>query len=595
MIAELTNHLWQSTLFAAAAGLITVALRRNQARIRYRVWMAASLKFFVPFAVLVAAGGHLSWHTAPIPVVTQPGFAHDVEEAAQPFVAPMAVAPAAKGTAADPILIIGIVWGGGIIAVLCHWMLRWSRMRSILRSSAPLDLSFPVPVRTCSALTEPGIYGVFRPVLLIPEGITAYLIPEQLQAILAHESSHIRRRDNLTSFLHMLVEAVFWFHPLVWWIGSRLVEERERACDEEVLQRGIEPLLYAESILNTCKLYVESPLACVSGATGADLKRRIEAIMARPFAFRLNFAKKAVLGVSMTAALIVPLTVGILNTNAIRAQLPAAAIKFEVASVKVNTSNDPPTSNFPLGPGDVYVRNGGYFSATAYPLSLYIAFAYKSIGNQGQYVEPQLPDWAKTERFDIQARTAGDPTKDQMRAMMQSLLAERFKLAVHYEDREVPVFAFMMVKNGKTGPQLHPHVQDFDCPTEQPSSSAPGVVNGAPAFCNGIYPLPPSVPGRFRFGGRNVTLGFIADTFSAGTQLGRPMIDQTGLSGRFDFTLEWVQDRRKPGQPGADVPADVSGPSFEEALREQLGIKLQPSKGPFRVMVIEHLERPTAN
>ena len=91
----------------------------------------------------------------------------------------------------------------------------------------------------------------------------------------------------------MFVETLFWFHPLVWWIGKRMVEERERACDEGVLSLGSEPRIYAEAILNVCKLYVESPLVCVSGVTGANLKRRIEAIMTNRTGQKLNRAKKA--------------------------------------------------------------------------------------------------------------------------------------------------------------------------------------------------------------------------------------------------------------------------------------------------------------
>ena len=272
---------------------------------------------------------------------------------------------------------------------------------------------------------------------------------------------------------------------------------------------------------------------------------------------------------------------------------PAVAPKFEVASVKPNRSNEPPTSNFPLGPGDVYIRNGGLFNATGFPLVNYILFAYKVIGNQAQYLMPQLPDWAKTDRFDIQARAAGDPGKDQMRLMMQSLLADRFQLAIRYESREVPVFAFTLAKAGETGPQLRPHAADSSCPTEQPSLATPAVVKGTPAFCNGIYPLAPSAPGRFRFGGRNVTIGFIADTFSAGTNLGRPMIDGTGLPGAFDFTLEWSPDPSDPAQAGA--PPDPTGPSFEQALRDQLGIKLQSRKSPMSVPVVDRIARPSAN
>jgi len=118
---------------------------------------------------------------------------------------------------------------------------------------------------------------------------------------------------------------------------------------------------------------------------------------------------------------------------------------FDVASVKPNESDDSPTSNFPLGPGDVYIPNGGFFSATGQPLNIYLKFAYKITGSQWQSLEPQLPPWTGSERFDIQARAEGNPTKDQMRLMMRSLLAERFKLAIHTEQRQAPVYGRFLV------------------------------------------------------------------------------------------------------------------------------------------------------
>ena len=91
----------------------------------------------------------------------------------------------------------------------------------------------------------------------------------------------------------MIVEAMFWFHPLVWWIGVRLLEERERACDEKVLRPGNEPRDYAEGILNVCKLYVESPLVCMSGVTGSDLRKRIQAILTGPPRGRSHLDEKS--------------------------------------------------------------------------------------------------------------------------------------------------------------------------------------------------------------------------------------------------------------------------------------------------------------
>ena len=135
---------------------------------------------------------------------------------------------------------------------------------------------------------EPGIFGVFRPRLIWPRRLSERLEDEHMEAIVAHELVHVRRRDNLTAMLHMAVEAMFWFHPMVWWIGKRRVEERELGCDEEVVTRSGEARVYAEAILNVCKLYVESPLECVSGITGADLKKRIEEIMSGRIAVRLS-------------------------------------------------------------------------------------------------------------------------------------------------------------------------------------------------------------------------------------------------------------------------------------------------------------------
>src|SRR5215469_11836893 len=137
----------------------------------------------------------------------------------------------------------------------------------------------------------------------VPEGILDRLTAAQLKGVIADELCHVQHRDNLMAAIHMFVETIFWFHPLVWWIGKRMVEERERACDEEVLRLGSEPRIYAEGILTVCKLYVESPLACVAGVTGASLKRRIRMIMANRAVYGLNRPKKLLLASAGTLAL----------------------------------------------------------------------------------------------------------------------------------------------------------------------------------------------------------------------------------------------------------------------------------------------------
>jgi beta-lactamase regulating signal transducer with metallopeptidase domain len=315
MIGVLTNHLWQSTLFAVVAGLLAATLRKNRAQVRYWLWLTASLKFFVPFALLMSLGNHV-----PKTIAAPAAVSFAMEQITQPFseIAPLTL-PTPSRRDWKPAAIFA-VWVCGFLCVALTRFRGWLRIRSAVRASVAIKIPATVEIRSSPGLLEPGVVGVLRPILLLPAGIAERLTPPQLEAVLAHELCHVRRRDNLFASMHMIVEAVFWFHPLIWWIGARLVEERERACDEAVLSLGSEPLVYAEGILKVCKLYVESPLACVSGVTGSDIKKRIEAIMTNRTVFRLNFGKKLALAVAGTAALGLPIIVGIMHAPRLQAQ-----------------------------------------------------------------------------------------------------------------------------------------------------------------------------------------------------------------------------------------------------------------------------------
>ena len=346
MIEPIANHLLQSTVFAAVAGILTIFLRHNQARTRYWLWLAASLKFLVPFWLFVDIGHRLSWSSAPAAV--QPGLAVVMDRISQPFAAtefhvaaPLASVPDAPSII--PSLLLA-VWTCGFVAVLILWCVRWWRVAAIVRAARPLREGFalislrrleqiagvarPIELRSSASRMEPGVFGIFRQVLLLPENIATHLDETQLDAIFAHELCHVRRRDNLAAAVHMLVEAIFWFHPLVWWIGSRLIEERERACDEEVVRLGSDPEIYAETILKICKVYLESPLACAAGISGADLRKRIESIMENPFLKSLSLGKKLVLGAIGVLALVTPITIGILSAPAGNAQAQAPVAVF---------------------------------------------------------------------------------------------------------------------------------------------------------------------------------------------------------------------------------------------------------------------------
>jgi len=208
------------------------------------------------------------------------------------------------------------IWALGFAGVAGVWVSRALAVRSLLRKSAPCTAALPrvaangLDVRTSHGLLEPALVGIARPVLLLPRGITEHFSRAQLEAVIEHELAHRRRRDNLTAAVHMLVETVFWFHPLVWWIGARLVEERERACDEAVVRAGHDGRTYAEGILNVCERYVASTLKCAAGISGADLKRRVLEIARSRVMRELSMQKKVLLGTFTLSALVAPIIFG---------------------------------------------------------------------------------------------------------------------------------------------------------------------------------------------------------------------------------------------------------------------------------------------
>jgi uncharacterized protein (TIGR03435 family) len=272
---------------------------------------------------------------------------------------------------------------------------------------------------------------------------------------------------------------------------------------------------------------------------------------------------------------------------------------FETATIKPSKpGSHGAESNFPIGPYDWYNPTGGTLSARNFPLATYILFAYKVFPNDRVFLLPQLPDWARTTRYDIQAQAADrTATKDQMRLMVQSLLADRFHLKIHTETETVPVYALVLSTPGKTGPQLQPHPPgDAKCSTK-PSEKSIGIF---PEACGAIGEFPPSKRGNVRYAARNVDFSRIATDLPAlATGFGRQILDQTGLSGPYDFNLEWTR-APNTGPPTAIYPADAAQPdpslaNFTRALDQQLGLKLIPQQAPMQVLVLDHIERPPDN
>jgi uncharacterized protein (TIGR03435 family) len=503
-----------------------------------------------------------------------------------------------------------------------------------------------------------------------------------LKAIIAHEMCHVRRHDNLTSAIHMLVEAIFWFHPALWWIGTRLVEERERACDEAVLQSGNDAHVYAEGILNVCKLYFESPLACVSGVTGSDLKKRIVRIVTERVARKLDFSRKLLLSVAGLIAVASPLVFGLVHVATVQAQsatqnaaqgiagiwqgtlqagkdlrtvlkiekasdggwkatmysidqgpggMPVSSITLQGSTVKFSimmidgtyegklsadgssingswtqgpkplplnlkrvspeeawTIPEPPAKLAPMAAdanpvfevatikltkpdvqGKGFRVQGRRLSTMNTSLNDLLTFAY------GLHVRQIVggPAWLQSDKYDVAAQPDGEgqPNDKQWKVMLQKLLADRFKLTFHRDQKELSVYALVV---GKNGPKI--------TQTERDPNGLPGL------FFRGLGVLPAS----------NATMADLAGVMQ-GAVLDRPVVDQTGLKGRYDFVLKWTPDETQFGGLGVKVPPPTdkadAPPDLFTAMQEQLGLKLQATKAPVEVLVIDHVEKPSEN
>jgi uncharacterized protein (TIGR03435 family) len=287
------------------------------------------------------------------------------------------------------------------------------------------------------------------------------------------------------------------------------------------------------------------------------------------------------------------LTTLILLTLFCATPLIAQQRQFDVVSIRENTSGDAPTSNFPLNPGPQYNNAGGLLVAHSTPILQLLVFAYAKSMLQIQDLRRQLPEWARTSRWDIQARADGTATKDEMRAMTRALLEDRFHLKLHTETRDTAVYKLVLVHDGKLGPRLNPHPPDAPaCAEHGPYGSdvAVTIAGGLPAYCGFLVGLPGAPQGDIRVGGRAVTMASIALGIGGTGGFDRQIIDGTNLPGTYDLMVDF-----SPATPDPAHAAELSGTPIEQALAAQLGLKLQNAKAPVETYAIDRFEKPTAN
>jgi len=677
----LADHLWQSTIFAIAAGVLTLALRKNHARARFWIWWIASLKFLIPFALLVDLGGQFAWVIEQGPATSllviegfaQP-FSSDLSSPSSLYGAPAQLSPEIPSSAMPDAMVA--IWLCGSSLLLMRWGMRWNYVRKLsgranrtdfwtsdreLQTSRRLEevagVRKPLAIVRSSAAVEPFVFGLFRPVLIWPAGLSEKLGKGELEAILLHELSHVRRRDNLTSAMHMIVEALFWFHPLVWWLGARLVHEREKACDEDVLRWGGTPKVYAEGILKVCEFCLETPLLCGAGITGADLKKRIEGIMKNRSARRLSWRTAVLLGLAAILTLTMPLIAGAVQamsrqshaqvvarlesavktlTTAIalperapapvqlapaqpvapRVAFPIAPVqseKFEIISIRPADPSAPGaggargggggqrggggggpagpcTGGVMLTPGRIVLRN-----VTLYRL-VTVAYGKNCRLSTEQTLLAGGPEWLSNTAFDISATIPeGTPSytptnlangeAPKLQAMLQNMLADRFNLSIRREMKEIPIYNLVMVKPGRvilSADQTPPPPPAP--PTGPPTPPVPGgPPPELPRGGFGVGVDPPA--GLVRIRAKAVPIQTIINFIQGG--VGRMVIDKVEPKGLYDIPEVELNVGPYDVTPGAVT--------VWPEIMSQLGMKMEPTRGPAESIVIVRAERPSEN
>ena len=528
------------TLIAAVIALVLLAMRIKTASVLHAVW-AGVVVLMLLLPAWVAWGPKASLpvlppnRTAAVVILPAPVPAGVVSTT------PASPIPQDGGPAPlNPIAAIYLLGVGVLLLRLAIGTVRAGRLKSCV---APITV------------------GLLRPRILLPKSAKEW--PQaQLDAVWAHESEHLRRRDPLFQWLALLNRAIFWFHPLAWWLERRLSGLAEEACDAAVIAQGHDPREYSGYLLNLAKSVQRAGAridAVGMAMPGVGLKHRIRQMLDGIAAPQISRSRMA------CAVAVCAITAMILATGAlVRAQQPSAPRPaFEVASIK---PGDPDSQIFRIGS-----MPGGRFAANNASLKMLIQTAYDVRSHQIS----GGPNWLDSAKYDIDGKPeAATPVPSgvagmlQMRLMLQSLIEDRFKLKLHREIKEEPVYELIVARGG---PKLK-------AATDSLKQQQRGLRMG-----------------RGQLTGTAAPISILVNVLSQ--QLGRSVIDKTGLGGQYDFELKWTLEvgQSQSGPPDVVPSPDLAGPSLFTAVQEQLGLKLESAKGPVDVLVIDHAEKPSEN
>jgi uncharacterized protein (TIGR03435 family) len=443
----------------------------------------------------------------------------------------------------------------------------WQRILDRLKTR--LSVARPVRLLVSGLVEVPAAIGWLRPVVLVPAGALAGLPPAQMEALLLHELAHVRRHDYFVHVLQSAMEAIFFYHPAVWWVSGHMRAERELCCDDIAVSITGDAAAYVHALAEFDSARWTQPT--VMAANSGSLSARIARLLGQ------SPAPRRTSGGPASAAALILLAIG---GWAVFAQ-PGGRPRFEVASVK-------PSGN----PGIQHVRPlPGRLTADA-SLRILMQYAY---GVQPFQVIGG-PERVMSARYEIDAKAGGNAGRGQLFLMLRSLLEDRYQLKTHRETRDLPAYALVAAASGlKLPPPKEGACVDSpaDAPVEWAGGrmAVPGEAQPAKGLCGSASVHLESAGARMQGGA--IAMPELVRMLSL--VLGRSVIDKTGFGQRFDLQLDFVTDESTPAMPPPPPGSDMPGPSISQALRRQLGLQLESTKGPVEVLVIDHAELPSAN
>jgi len=396
-VSAIADHVWQSTWFAFAAWMFALCLRKDRAQVRCWIWLAASLKFLFPFALLSWIG-----HQFSVAVDDAAVLLPVVKRVASPLTNAAVISQVSSATQ----WLLLAIWAPICGLFLQRLLVGWLESRALVKCSTPFNVASWIEVRSSSRVAAPCVVGVVNPILLLPESLLPNLTQPQFDAVFAHEMGHVHRHDNLIAYIQSWVQALFWFHPLVWLIGARLAKEREYACDEAAIERGQEPLAYAANLLEVCKRSVSSTRVGIAYATSAHLVERVRIIMTARSALQRSKFSGCMLAVALAGSVALPVASGmnlIVTTD--------LSVKPGSRSIRISDATGP----------SFLVMNDRYVYGRKVSLRELIGRAW------GVAPDEVSGDMLDHPRYDVQIRAAADSSKDQ-RQLVSELLQQQFNV-----------------------------------------------------------------------------------------------------------------------------------------------------------------------